>query len=303
MSDPTKHHYVSRCYLKAFGIGNKKNRRVRLIDLDQRVRDISHLTEIAASENFNRLELKGSSPVELEHLLGSVEIEAAPALDKLRKEGSLTNQGLDAAICFMSMFAARSPFVRNSLAEKLALHGSSPTEEIVLDLNNWGALNTGIPFEQVGSFLEMINHKISPSKRLLVSIELILSINIATSLKNRYWTMLDARGSGNEFVTSDRPVVIIDASGKQHRKDKDPLSMRPAFDANETLVHFPISPNFALQGAFEDFEYETVDAKLIASMNSLVVKQAGVQIYHHGKCFSVLDERCKMQDSSWILQN
>ena len=57
-----RHHYVPRCYLKAFSVENKNKRQVQVFDKKARKTFQTATNNVALEGNFNTVEVEGLEP-------------------------------------------------------------------------------------------------------------------------------------------------------------------------------------------------------------------------------------------------
>lgn len=298
-TEPKKQHFVSRCYLKAFGFGSKKHRKVRVIDLNRGNSFISNIKDIAESKHFNSLPTTDLQTNELEFLIGDIEEKAAPALDRLRETGNLEHESIDASICFMSMFAVRSPFVRSILDSVLSDIGASALNEVIATHDFSDPDDPTIPADLVKLYVKASKPELKPTKRLLIASELKMVIKLTELLKTRQWSLIDARHCNNDFITSDRPVVLFPTVLTR----SSTILGDVGFNTPESIVHFPVSPKLALHGTLEGYEYDpaAVTNDLVARYNSKTIERAGSQIYYAREKFELFDGDDSIVDQSWLI--
>lgn len=291
---PQKQHFVSQCYLKEFGIGSKKHRKVRVVKLATGNSSNELVKDVAQLDSFNTLHIKGKSSNELESIVAGIESSAAPALDQLRSSGKLVHAGIDASICFMSMFAVRSPFVRAELDGVLTAVGTGEFQARLATMEIDTTSDPNITEDMIREHINAKGYKLKPSKKLLIACELMLLIKLTSQLTARKWSLIDARGCKNQFITSDRPVVLFKPS-VSHEAFVDGQA---GFATPESIVHFPVSPKLALHGTFEGYEYEpeAIDDELVASYNTKTIERSGSQIFHQAKTPTVMSYERSLQE-------
>lgn len=295
MTESKTHHFVSQCYLKGFTKNKgKKKPQVQVIDLKRGNMFSTSTENIAAENRFNQLEISGQKSNALEELLSRFEGAAASGLAQLRETRVLSHDCLDSCVCLMSLFAARSPYMRSNLSDIRSQLGNMMLSHIIADSDLSHEEKTGIKHDD----LKKHRFTVSPTKHSLVEDEMKMVPHIASVLKKRNWILLDAEKSENFFVTSDRPVVLFrDGTELIH-----PMFAAAGFGVKNTIVHFPISPSLALHGTFEDVEYDPVDSDLVALFNHKTIDVAHTQIYFDPAGFYTIGADGNSHDQSYLLE-
>ncbi len=270
---PRKHHYISKCYLKAFADvkPNKKGRYLKVIDLENASTFEANIEDCAAKRDFNRYEGIGDEQA-LEHSIADIENEVGPVLDELRDSRQLTHERIDASICFMTMYYSRN------------LPGRENLENFVAGvLQQYRLTEGGLELPET-----------LPSQNRLIQLELEQIPVVSGHLKMRHWKLLDSSSVSEEFVTSNSPVTLF--------SDNDQSSTFWGIDlqTSRTVVFFPISPTLALYGTLEDTTTPLVTLDLVAKLNNHTVEGRGTQLYYRDD-FKVRKPDGNIVDSSVVL--
>ena len=93
-----RHHYVPRCYLKAFSVERKSKRQVQVFDKKTRKTFLTATENVALERDFNTVEAGELEPDVFEKAVASFEGELAPALERIIATQSLQQDADDYAI-------------------------------------------------------------------------------------------------------------------------------------------------------------------------------------------------------------
>lgn len=89
---PVKHHYIPQCYLRQFAIRYKKGHQLAVFDRKTDKSFRANVKDVACQNYFNRIELDGMDPQELEKGLSEFETRLSGALTRISAVRSLENE-------------------------------------------------------------------------------------------------------------------------------------------------------------------------------------------------------------------
>ena len=115
-----RHHYVPLCYLKAFSVERKKDKRqVQVFDKKERKTYRTATENVALERDFNTVEAEGLEPDVFEKAAAKFEDELAPALERIIAAQSLQQDADDYAILlnFVTLLALRNPRQRETVRD------------------------------------------------------------------------------------------------------------------------------------------------------------------------------------------
>ena len=281
MSDPKNHHYVPKLYLKNFATGVGRKASLVAIELESGKLFKPSLRRIASETDFNRIDIVGEDPYAVEKALGKVESEISPALQEVISERRFpSDQHRNLVLNLMAMLAVRNPRVRSTLGKflsdiadtttSLMLHSRERWERITLQAGERGVEELpDIDYEDVKEAFQDGIIKARVSKNYLVKLDLEMVDPVLNALSIRKWSFLTAL-EGNQFVTSDDPVVL-DFFDRRERT----LMNSPGFGVGGTFVLFPLSPDLALYGSLNAPDLPTeLDARAVACVNGMTMRHA-----------------------------
>jgi hypothetical protein len=281
MSDPKNHHYVPKMYLKNFATGEGRKASLVAIELENGKLFKPRLRRIASETDFNRIDIDGEDPYAVEKALSEVESEISPALEEViaaRRFPSDEHRNL--VLNLMAMLAVRNPRVRSTfgkfigdLADKktsLMLHSREQWESMKEQAGKGSVEETSdVDYEDVKEAFQSGKIKAQASKNYLVRLDLDMVEPVLKALNLRKWSFLTAL-EGNQFVTSDDPVVLDFSDGRERT-----LMNSPGFGVGGTYVFFALSPDLALYGPLDAPDLPTeLEARAVARVNAMTMRYA-----------------------------
>jgi hypothetical protein len=295
-AEPKMNHYVPQFYLRGF-VG-KKN---QLLVMDRRNKEPFRTApkNVAGETHFNRIDVKGMDPNAVEKVLSDFEGEVAPALERVKADKSLAKEeDRGAVLNLMAALALRNPWRRKAVSEivenatrmqAFAKFGTKANwDKSVADMKAAGVWNKGtsVTFEDMQK--ELQGAIFDPPKEFNIAVEIDHHDRVTELLSTRKWQMLKAADGSGGFVTTDDPVYLRWADEKSHG------GLSPGFAVEGTEVIFPLSTTLALWGTF-DGEENVIDADVstVATLNSLIVRNAQNQVYAHDHSFKFMREKPK----------
>ena len=279
MSDPKNHHYVPKMYLKNFTTGEGRKASLVAVELESGKLFKPRLRRIASETDFNKIERDGEDPYAIERALSVVEGEIAPALEEvIAARGFPSDEHRNLVLNLMAMLAARNPRVRSSLGKFLGEIGEKMTSMMLHSRERWESMKeqaveggvTDMPevgYEEVKQAFEGGEIEVKASKNYLVKLDLQMTEPILESLNQRDWDFITAL-PGNQFVTSDDPVVLDFYDGRERT-----LMNSPGFAVPGTFVFFPLSPDLAIYGPLGAPDLpDELDVRGVAMMNGMALR-------------------------------
>ena len=281
MSDPKNHHYVPKMYLKHFSTGVGRKASITAIDIETGKLFRPRLRRIASETDFNKIEIEGEDPYAVEKALSAVETEISPALEEVIAARDFpSGKHRNLILNLMAMLAVRNPRVRETFGAFLAdIHGMT-LQAMLQSRERWENIvkqveeKSGTPapkvdYDDVKHALQTGQIEVRADKTYLVKLDLEMVDPVLHALNRRPWSFLSAE-SGNQFVTSDDPVVLDFFDGRART-----LMRSPGFGVPETFVFFALSPNLALYGPLDAPELpSTLDPNRVAAINGMTMRNA-----------------------------
>jgi hypothetical protein len=283
---PRKHHYVPQFYLRGF-VGEKDQ--LFVIDRPSERTFRTPPKNVAAERDFNRVEIEGMDPDAVEKALAEFEGKVAPALERIKEAKSLANKDdRDALMNLISALTIRNPRIRSTINDFIGELAQKAMESGLATEERWNsqvaqmkkAEGANVSYADMKKMVEERRHKIEVAKEFNVAVELDQHDGLVQHLGNRKWQLIVANEGSGGFVTTDVPVCIQWADGKDHG------IYSPGFGVAGTEVIFPLSTKLALRGTFEG-EENVVEGDIftVGSINSAVISNCNKQVYAHDHSF------------------
>jgi hypothetical protein len=294
-SRPVKHHYVPQCYLRQFATPRKNSHSVAVFDRKTGKSFRSNVKDVACQNYFNRIELDGMDPNELESAMSTFESSLAPALVRINEARSLENEEDRAhLITLIGLTALRNPGLRENIRhihERLAkmniaarLQSQATYDASVAEAKQQGALpaDYNVIYDEMKAAFDSGNFKLVLENNALVSLELQMLDHVMPLLFRRGWHLLRAPQGSGGFITSDRPFYLTWSDPAMRT---GPFA--PGLALAGTDIYFPISPTLAVVGAFNvGNTIENIDEARVAVSNSTMTDGAARQVYALNHKFS-----------------
>ena len=299
-----KHHYIPQCYLRHFAYRRrKKGYQVAVFDRKTDKSFRANVKDVACQNYFNRIEVDGMDPEELEKALSEFETKLAAALARIAEARSLENEQDRAhLITLIGLTALRNPEMRENIRKiqedlgkmniAARLHSQETYDASVEEAKQQGALpvDYNVSYDEMKAAFEGGGFRLILKNNALVSLELQFLDHIMPLLFRRGWHLLRAPGGSGGFITSDRPFFL---TWSDPAIRTGPLA--PGLALTGTDIYFPISPQLAVVGAFDVANtIEDVDEARVALANSAMTAGADRQVYARNHEFSysqTLEER------------
>jgi hypothetical protein len=114
-----RHHYVPRCYLKAFSVLRKGNKHaIQVFDRKDGKAYPASIEKVAVERDFNTVHVEGLDPDAFEKAAADFESELAPALGRIIDNRSLQDpDDMGLLLNFIASMAIRNPRLRENSRE------------------------------------------------------------------------------------------------------------------------------------------------------------------------------------------
>ena len=266
MGEPKYHHYVSAGYLKGFAKKKGDKHSVHCFNIDEKNVRPQSVRKVAGENHFFRID-EHSDPNVLEKAYDTeIESPSLAALKRVCELRSFSNTAdREAVLLLVSLFAARNPRDRKSLAENI-----QPLNK-VLTISALG--QEGLNSLEAAAALEM-----NTTKHSLLELSVIGDIH--QCLLDRKWVFLQASDDSAGFITSDYPVNLI----PHPSRTEDGWGL--GFALKDVSVFIPLNRNLAILGDYYAKERLVPLAReAVAAFNSRVIRNATRQVYSYNNDF------------------
>ena len=289
------HHFVAQGYLAGFTDDGTRHGKLTVFDLDSRRVFRTGPRNVAAKRDFNRVDLEGRPPDDLERSLGDFEGEAIPAIRRVQERGGpLTDDALNHVVSLMTLLVAHNPRFRRAVntarRHEVRIIGDILTsdrrvyEHHVAEAKREGFIpeHMDVPFEEMAEFIRADQYTVEVSTTESLSLEFGVFKSIFDTLASRWWSLVIAGPDAPDFVTCDHPVAVV---------FKDQTMRGPiGYGLPGTEVSFPLGPRHAVVGMLEDPLVPQVTARAgeVAALNSRTLYHADRQLYARSERVMIL---------------
>jgi Protein of unknown function (DUF4238) len=298
VSTARKHHYVPRCYLRGFSRGGSKNSKLFAVDIARRATYWPTVENVCAVRDFNRIEVAGLRPDELESSLSKFETGLTRALETITADPSARDA--DAwmyVLNLMSLIAVRNPHTRSQMEgfqadlirmiAKMTVSTPEHWNSTVRDMLRDGSIDEPPKpsYEEMKKFVQEGQYTIGFPHGYHVATEFAVQDTVLRTLGDRKWLLLQVDPSEGEFISSDLPLCLMPTSG-------EPASlMRPiGHGMTGTTVLFPINSYLLAMGRFEGEEgFARAGRDDVAKFNLAVALYCNTTIFARTDRFLVAD--------------
>lgn len=280
------HHFVPQGYLAGFTDDGTRNGRLTVFDLVSRSIFQTKPRNVAAERDFNRIDLEGRTPDDLERALGEFEGKATSAIRRIQESGGPpTADELSHIVSLMTLLVVRNPQSRRAMnaarRHEVRIIGDILTsnrriyDHHVAKAQRDGFIrdDAGVSFEEMAEFIRGDQYTIEVSTTESLSLELGIVESIFETLASRWWSFVTADAEAPDFVACDHPVAVV----FKDRRMRGPIG----YGMPGTEVSFPLGSRHAVIGVLEDpFRPQIIArAEQVASLNSRTVYHADRQVY------------------------
>ena len=243
---------------------------------------------VASARDFNRIDVPGMPPNQIESDVANFEGLVAKALERMantKRFGDEEDHNL--ILNLMALLSARNPRMREnsrSFHERVAkivmnttLSSKERYESSFKRAARDGFVdpNRKATYESMREFVDRGEYTINVSTTCHVERELKLADTILPLLGARTWLLITAPQGAGGFITSDHPVVLE----WSERKDRG-LFFSPGFGLRGTEVIFAVTQEMVMLGTF-DGRRGAIEAtpEVVAQFNGIIAAHSNRQIY------------------------
>jgi Protein of unknown function (DUF4238) len=282
------HHFLPQCYLKGFA--RNRSKKSALFAMDAKVGRTFETTprRVAVERDFNRIDVIGTAPDEVETQMAQFEGKLDKALEKIIERRSFLDESDRIMVLnFIALAAIRNPRMRENMRS-----AQEQTAKIILDLSlasreRWEdqmqqmreaghpTAGTSVTYEEVKDFHERGEYSVSIDRTRHILREFSTAEAVLPLLFQRKWCLLKAPPGSGAIITSDHPVCLIWTNAGEQRN-----SVGPGLGSRNADLLFPLSKDLGLLGRFEGNESEyDISPYQAAAFNGTVASFAGRQVF------------------------
>jgi hypothetical protein len=287
MSEPVKHHYVSKFYLKNFTKSGGSKEKLFCYDKTKEQYFESNPKDICFIKNFNTVSYPENQYI-IEHTLAKRESVIAKSFKETITCKSFPNESqLKNIIEFIALMFVRNPKTRTnfnkgleSIAEHL-MRMNVMSEDIYHSVCEQAGIPTEkmVPYKEAKDFAhDPSRYKISVNQDYSIKLELSVLRDVINSLYTRNWYLIISNEYIGQFITSDFPVSIV--------SNKSNTQFGVGLDDKDSEVCFPISNDMAFIGIYEKDNVDKVvlaTKDIVKTINKRTLYFASKQVYSSSK--------------------
>ncbi len=287
-AEARNHHWIPQCYLKGFAKSRSKNAKLFVADAISRKTFETIPRNVASARDFNRIDVPGVPPNQIESDYARFEGLVDKALERMAISKEFgDDEAYNLILNLIALLAVRNPRMREHSQEFQERIIKRMMELTVATKEHYEAsLGTpvrgdvvesdqAVTYEAMRDFVERDEYTIEVSTTGHVRQELELVDTVLPLLGKRHWLLIRAPANSGGFITSDDPVVLV----WSERKNRGPFSS-PGFGLRDTEVIFTVTRDLAMLGVF-DGEVGVREARpeTVAQINGIIVAHSNRQIY------------------------
>lgn len=272
-SEPRKHHFVPKCWLRGFTETGKKDGRLWVTDFSLKKQGVATPGKIGWLRDFYRLSDPAPDPVFIENQFSKLETAIAPVLKILDSERRAPRPDeLDSLIEFMAVQWVRVPAYRpfafrtmdSVVRKKLAEELHSP-ETWLASLRAQGISPDapGVDYEGAKAYFESPNFGIEAETDWYIDRAFRDAQGILPLLRQRHWG--SCISENGRFIASDNPVCLDGARAEM-------VGFK-----NAAIVVYPVSRHVALAGTLRRASHPST-LNYIAQINTMMMLTADTQV-------------------------
>jgi hypothetical protein len=279
-----RHHYLPQAYLAAFTDTGLEDGQFNVLDVQSGYSFRTSPINVAAERDFNRIDIEGHSPDEIEQALAPLEAQAVAAIRKVIETEKFPNDDdWNWILNLLGLIAIRNPRLRKSFNYSLEQTVHRIGDLLVSDKKIWDhhvkkvrksgeKIDDNVSFEDVKRFVEGRRYQIEVSTESNLRIEFRVFDRILPILGQRMWSVLVAPRDGPEFICSDHPVTLVWKGGR---------SGPVGYALKETEIFFPLGRCVGFYGVFETPLKPVVKCKHghVATMNRRIMWNSERHVY------------------------
>jgi hypothetical protein len=285
---PRNHHWVPQSYLKGFTKSRRKNAQLHVVDAIERRHFSTVPRNVASARDFNRVEMQGLDPNQVETDMAKFEGLVAKALERICKDRAIDDpEDTNLVLNLIALLSVRTPNMREHVREgyervlkrvmDLTLATKESYESAFANAAQVGAFGDTemVPYGAMRDFFDRNEYTIAMPTSRHVTHEFDLVDSILPLLSKRNWRIVRAKPGTGGFITSDHPVIL---QWTEYRS-RYPFDS-PGFALPGTEVLFAVSHDVAMIGTFDKpAGMSDADVRIVALINGCTMSHSRRQIY------------------------
>lgn len=275
MSEPKKHHFLSKFYLAGFTMSGEEDGELFCYNIDTKSMRPSKPLNEGYVKYFNRIESNSEDPNKLEKELAKMEGSVAEIVKLIQKSKELPDgEKLNELIYFITLIGLRNPQIRRDFQEfqenisyrvlELMLSSKSLWESQMEKIQEkYGEKFKDITYEEMKKFIKNNKLKLVDQNENKIAFEFSAIDKVYNCLLQRNWILIRNEDENVNFVTSDRPVKNI-------WSDNSFYKYGPGFCLKKSELYFPLTRDIMLRGSYKLKSANIhVNREMVATLNNL----------------------------------
>jgi len=266
---------------------------VRVYDIEKMETFKTNVRNVAASRDFNRLEIEGIDPNALENSYASLENSAAQAINRVIESQRFEGEERFIILNLMALLVIRNPRMRETWSDFMGRLMRTTSEMIVSTREIWESTkgrmeeagykpDHDVSYEDMREFINGGEYDIVTDRLVHIRLELETLEKVIHLLSARKWRLGILPDNAPDIVTCDHPVSLISTI---ERPDTF-MGRALGYGLPDTAVVFPITRRFSLWGTFDgQDEIKAVGRLQSALFNTHTLGNAERQIYAYDDSF------------------
>lgn len=281
MSNPIKHHYISKFYLKGFTKSGASKQTLFAYDKVKKHYFKSNPKDICFIKNFNKISFPEKEYIVETEQAKMESIIAVSFKEVIETKSNPNEEQLTHILNFIALISLKHPRMRSvfdklykDMTDKITMMTMETEERYISSCIQAGiSENDIIPYEEQKAFVfDKSRYEIEINQEVHIKSELENIGYLVDVLYQRNWYLIVSDEAIGEFITSDHPVSLISLV-------RLPPLYGVGYGMKKTEVCFPISKYLAFIGVFE--EYENIDKTIKATKK--LVEDINIRTYEFAR--------------------
>lgn len=233
---------------------------------------MSNPRNVGSRRDFNRLDINGTPPDDLEKKLSElIDNPCHQAIKNIENSREFKGEDRKNILNLIALISVRTPLNRehyNSIEEHLAKVILSMTKSA----KEGSTVNGTLITRELKEFIELEQYEINFSRNWQIQRELVVLETVINWLSKRKWILIFSP-KDQFFITCDRPTPLYSKTSFTH-------IYFSGFGLDDRQLFFPLSKRMALIGDLEGAEDIMMTSnEMVAGINSNLLMAAKSQIY------------------------
>jgi hypothetical protein len=213
-----RHHYVPRCYLKAFSVPRKNKQTIQVFDRKNGKTYSAAIENVAVERDFNTVHVEGLDPDAFEKAAADFESELAPALGRIIESRSLQDPNDTGPLLnFIAWLAIRNPRLRENVRDFHEQIASRIMNLALATPERWANQKKklklsedleAVPYEKLKAFAERKDYTITVPTERHIQLEAGTFEKVLQTMFDRKWVLLKAPKTSGGLLHRITPFAL-----------------------------------------------------------------------------------------------